>query len=102
MFKNQMIKHHEIPWKTTFLFLLISLMSSPLRSRSVGLLLGLCAGDRNGGPQRMALRVAEAFAECEAVGMLDSCDLVDDLGCGPLGHDGHGENPRKNHGKTIG
>lgn len=32
-------------------------------ARCVGLLLGLCAGDRNGGPQRMALRVAEAFAE---------------------------------------
>eukprot|EP00435_Cladocopium_sp_Y103_P014186 s1824_g3.t1 len=48
-------------------------MSSP-RSRSVGLLLGLCAGDRNGGPQRMALRVAEAFAAIPAG--VESC-----LGC---------------------
>jgi hypothetical protein len=56
-------------------------MSSP-RSRSVGLLLGLCAGDRNGGPQRMALRVAEAFATCDlAFGTLESCDLIN-LGCG--------------------
>lgn len=43
-------------------------------ARCVGLLLGLCAGDRNGGPQRMALRVAEAFAETLT---LEPWDLVD-------------------------
>lgn len=41
-------------------------MAPSPRSAAQGLLLGLCAGDRNGGPQRMALRVVEAMMEAEA------------------------------------
>lgn len=51
-------------------------------ARCVGLLLGLCAGDRNGGPQRMALRVAEAFAETPT---LEPWDLVDVVCLGKSG-----------------
>ncbi len=32
--------------------------------RCQGLLLGLAAGDRNGGPIRMAVRLAESLVEC--------------------------------------
>lgn len=36
---------------------------STIRGRARGVLLGLAAGDRNGGPIRMAIRVAESLAE---------------------------------------
>ena len=34
--------------------------------RIYGLLLGLAAGDKNGGPFRMAVRLAESLVECGA------------------------------------
>jgi hypothetical protein len=38
-------------------------MSKSSSSSAGGLLLGLCAGDRNGGPQRMAMRVVEGMMQ---------------------------------------
>jgi ADP-ribosylglycohydrolase len=35
---------------------------SVVSSRALGVVQGLCAGDRNGGPQRMALRIMESLA----------------------------------------
>jgi ADP-ribosylglycohydrolase len=39
-------------------------MLHPLEYRAMGVLLGLAAGDRIGGPVRMALRVAESLLDC--------------------------------------
>jgi ADP-ribosylglycohydrolase len=43
-----------------------------MRDRAEGILTGLCAGDRNGGPVRMATRLAESLADC---GMFDVRDV---------------------------
>jgi ADP-ribosylglycohydrolase len=42
-----------------------------LEERIVGLLLGLAAGDRIGGPVRMALRVAESLRDCSGLDVSD-------------------------------
>ena len=42
-----------------------------LADRTVGVLLGLAAGDRIGGPVRMALRVAESLRDCGGVDVSD-------------------------------
>ena len=41
------------------------------QDRVSGLLLGLTAGDKNGGPMRMALRLVESLAKCESLQMED-------------------------------
>jgi len=38
-------------------------MKNAVRDRVEGILFGLAAGDRNGGPVRMAVRLAESLAE---------------------------------------
>ncbi len=44
----------------------------PAKDRAEGILLGLAAGDRNGGPIRMAVRLAESLGECGLRGELFS------------------------------
>jgi len=48
-------------------------MSASIQDRCRGLLIGLAAGDRNGGPIRMAVRLAESLAER---GTFDPADVV--------------------------
>lgn len=42
-----------------------------VRGRAAGVLLGLAAGDRNGGPIRMALQLAESLRDCGGVNIQD-------------------------------
>ena len=41
----------------------VSVLMNEIRNRVRGVLLGLAAGDRNGGPIRMAVRLAESLSE---------------------------------------
>jgi len=42
-----------------------------LEERTVGVLLGLAAGDRIGGPIRMALRIAKSLRDCDGIDVSD-------------------------------
>lgn len=46
-------------------------METDSQDRAAGILIGLAAGDRNGGPIRMAVRLAESLVECQAIDVHD-------------------------------
>jgi len=53
---------------------MIAMSNTSSANRCRGVMIGLAAGDRNGGPIRMAVRLAESLHDC---GGFDPADILD-------------------------